>query len=1169
MSYRRPPVSLHGGLSICLLIVLLIVVVQGTNRAAESGATIDFNRQVRPLLANICYRCHGPDTAERKADLRLDTESGLLAAVERHRPEASELVRRIASDDPDERMPPPSSGKTLTADDVRVLTEWVRQGAPYARHWSYVRPQRPPEPEVDDPSWAKHPIDRFLLARLTREGLGHAGEADRYTLIRRAALDLTGLPPTADEVEQFVNDAGSQAYERLIDRLLAKTAYGEHWARMWLDLARYADSCGYADDPPRTIWAYRDYVIRAFNANQPFDQFTIEQLAGDLLPAPSDEQRLATAFHRNTLTNNEGGTNDEEFRNVAIVDRVNTTLAVWMGTTVSCCQCHNHKYDPLSQEEFFRLFAFFNSTADADRPDESPLLEVWSQEQLQQKADWQAEIAELERVTGTPTPAVLAAQQAWEESLATAPQWLDWRPTAVLRQSGGTAQIAEDSAIWIADSAKTDTYTVDLSPPAAPKSHADSPTTGPWTALRIESLPHESLPNHGAGYGDGNFVVTRVSASITPPAGSRLRGRWVRVELPGEARILSLAELQVFRGSDNLAPAGAATQSSIAFDGPANLAIDNNTSGEFAARSTTHTATEDNPWWEVDLGGVYEVDRMVVWNRTDAGLASRLKDARLSLLDENRRVVWEQRWAEPPSPSIAHELSGVRPLKFATAAADYNQNGFSAAMVLESQKTPDNGWAVGPQLDRPHQLTLVFDAPVEIPPGSQLALTIEQLSPHENHVLGHFRVAGTTSTAAAVQARTPPSILAGLEIPADQRTEAQRAELTRHYLSMAPGLQPERDRLASLKQQLAELKPTTTAPVMRELPAEQRRPTHIQLRGNFLALGNEVTPGTPVALHPLRAGEPVNRLTLARWVMDEENPLTARVLVNRYWEAIFGIGLVRTSEEFGAQGELPSHPELLDWLAVEFQESGWDLKRLLKLMVTSAAYRQSARVTPQLLERDPDNRLLARGPRFRLSAEMIRDQALEVGGLLSSRSFGPPVRPLQPTLGVSAAFGSGIDWKTSDGEDRHRRGIYTLWRRSNPYPSMAAFDAPNREVCTLRRERTNTPLQALVTLNDPVYIEAAQGLARRTLARGGTVHEKADYAFRQCLIRPPTEPELVSLASLYQRSRARFEQDSVKAERMATNPIGPAPPGTELSELAAWTLVGNVLLNLDETLMKP
>lgn len=773
-----------GSLSlVCILCSPLLASAQP--RPQPAAGKIDFNRDVRSILSNNCFQCHGPDDKVRKAKLRLDTQDGVNTVVVSGQPHSSELVKRLTTTDTDIVMPPLKSGKKLSPAEVAVLTRWVKEGAKFSAHWSYIPPHQTALPATKFPT--VNAIDAFVFARLETEGLKPSPEADRYALARRVALDLTGLPPSPSEVEVFVADTSPNAYEKFVDKMLAKPAFGEHWARYWLDLARYADSAGYADDPARTIWKYRDYVIQSFNANKPFDVFTIEQLAGDLLPKPTTDQLVATAFHRNTMTNNEGGTNDEEFRNVAVVDRVNTTFTVWMGTSIACAQCHTHKYDPILQKEYFQVFAFFNNTADADRPDESPTLPFWTDELLAKKNGLEKQIAELEK-----------------------------------------------------------------------------------------------------------------------------------------------------------------------------------------------------------------------------------------------------------------QLVGKKPTEMKT----------------------------------------------------------------------------------------------------------------------------ERDKLAMLKKDLAAVKPLTTVPIMKELTGGQRRKTRLQFRGNFLDLGEEVTEGTPAAFHAFPKNATRDRLEFAKWLVSSENPLTARVIANRFWEQIFGIGIVRTSEEFGTQGELPTHPELLDWLALDLQKD-WNVKRFLKLLVMSATYRQSAKVTPALVEHDPDNRLLARGPRVRMTAEMVRDQALFAAGLLSPKILGPSVRPQQPNLGVSAAFGGSIDWQTSTGEDKYRRGVYTQWRRSNPYPSMSTFDAPNRDTCVVRRARTNTPLQALVTMNDPVYVEAAQALARKAMDKGGkTPAEKAAFAFQACLVRPATAAETERLVKLYEAAKAKFSKDPGKASQFATNPFGPLPKGVDVIDAAAWTVVANVIMNLDEMLMK-
>jgi hypothetical protein len=1144
----------------------LFLIIAGVSRSycADPARKIDFNRDIKPILSNNCYFCHGPDEAERKGGvegLRLDTLEGAKVdlgsgnfAIVPGQPEKSDLLKRIASTDADEMMPPAKTGKKLSAKEIDTLREWIKQGAPYAQHWSYSPPTSPPLPSLKNAAWPKNEIDHFLLARLEREGLQPQPEADRYTLIRRLSLDLTGLPPTLAEVDAFVKDTDPQAYEKLVDRLLQKEAYGEHWAHQWLDLARYADSAGYADDPSRVIWLYRDYVIRSFNANKPFDQFTIEQIAGDLLPNPTDEQLTATAFHRNTLTNNEGGTNDEEFRNVAVVDRVNTTMAVWMGTTIACAQCHTHKYDPLSQKEFFGLFAIFNNSEDADRRDESPLLTRYSPEQSERKGKLEADLVAVERALQTSTPELAAAQAKWEQSFPRTLTWNSLKPAKFESQAKLTGEIADDGSVTVAAATENDNYTVEL-PLAA----------GKIRALRLEALADDKLPGKGPGHSAGNFVITNLSAVVDPPQGKSLSGRFVRIEIPGKGKMLSLAEVQVFAGAENLAKSGAASQSSTDYDGPAKYAIDGNTDGDFQNMSVTHTAVSDNPWWEVDLKSSQPIDRIAIWNRTDGNVGNRLADFQISVLNDKKEVVWEQKVAKSPAPSSEFSLSGRRAIEFAAALANHSQPMFEAINAIRGNDK-QKGWAIGGKFGESHALTLVAKQAVEVPEGSKLLVTIEQQSTHKQHTLGKFRLSATADDQVQLWAETPGDVLAALQVAAEARTAAQKEVVAKHFLNFTPELKEQRTKQTELKKQIADLKPDTV-PIMKEM-AGKGRETKLQHRGNYLDLGDVVQPGTPAIFPPLKKDLP-QRLALAYWLVDPANPLTARVVANRYWEQIFGTGIVSTSEEFGSQGELPVHPELLDWLATDLVNNKWDLKSFVKKLVTSAAYRQSSKVTPELQSLDPENRLLARGPRFRLSAEMVRDQTLAVGGLLSNKLFGPPVKPMQPSMGLSAAFGSGIDWQTSEGADKHRRALYTTWRRSNPYPSMATFDAPNREVCTVRRGRTNTPLQALVTLNDPVYIEAAQALGRKVVAEGGTATaDRVAFAFRLVLTRPPSAEEQSRLVKLFDTSRAKFEQQPEAAKKLATEPIGALPKDASAAELAAWTVVGNVLLNLDEALMK-
>ena len=939
-----------------------IFLIASFSTASVLAEKIDFNSQIKSLLSNRCIACHGPDEEHREAGLRLDTFEGATrdldgySAIVPGNPGESEILFRVTLDKGDaELMPPKGRGEQLSKEEVDLLTEWIRQGAKFDKHWSYKPLVRKEVPQ------SGHPVDYFIKKRLDKEGRTPSPETDRRTLARRVSLDLIGLPPTLEDLNAFLSDQDADAYGNFIDRLLARPEFGEHWARMWLDLARYADSAGYADDRPRTIWAYRDYVIRAFNDNLPFDQFTIEQLAGDLLPEPSESQLVATAFHRNTQTNNEGGTNDEEFRNVAVVDRVNTTFATWMGTTMACAQCHTHKYDPITHHEYFQVFDVFNQTEDADRRDESPILELKDQSVTQRK------------------DALRKQMEAQEKRI------------------------------------------VELKANASNK-------------------PIETKKREG-----------------------ELRTQYVRVTNLVRQGFLHLAEVEIFANGQNLARSGKASQISTGFDGPAHLAIDGNADGDYNKKSVTHTAKADNPWLEIDLGSPQPINRIVVHNRTDGGTAGRIKEFQILALNENKEPNWVRRVKQTPNPKYEVSL----PLRF---------ENFSKAMK---------------------------------------------------------------------------------EAVARYETASEPSEI-----SVA------RKKLEELKKRFNGIK-GPTVPILRERHGDKRRNTFVHLRGSYLSHGDQVHAGFPTALFDApQVAEAPNRLDFAKWIMDPKNPLTPRVTANRFWEKIFGIGLVSTSEEFGSQGELPSHPELLDWLATEMLSLKWDVKAFIKLLVTSRTYRQSSHVTDEMAANDPLNRLLGRGPRVRLSAEMVRDQALAVSGLLSSKMYGSPVNPPQPDMGLKAAFGGGIDWKTSSGEDRYRRGIYTTWRRSNPYPSMAAFDAPNREVCTVRRGSTNTPLQALVTMNDPVYIETAQSLARRMITSGKTPSQWIARGFEICLSRSPDPRESDRLVRLYEQVKAEYVKDSRLAEKMATDPIGPAPDDLSVVDLAALTVAGNVLLNLDEMLMK-
>ena len=1154
--------------SLWLIVVLCLC-------AADTCADdeVDFNRDVRPILSEKCLLCHGPDVDSQEAGLRLDRREAAIGVLESGdtaivpgKPQQSALLQRVTTSDEDLRMPPSDHGARLTPAEIDILTRWIQQGARYDVHWSYTPPQRPAVPEIKgaDADWPQNAIDNFIIRGLQRQGLKPSEPADRYAIARRVYLDLTGLPPTVEEVDQFVADQDPDAYANLVDALLQRPTFGEHWARKWLDLARYADSAGYADDPPRTIWAYRDWVIKAINSNMPFDQFTVEQLAGDLLPEPSDNQLIATAFHRNTLTNNEGGTQDEEFRNVAVVDRVNTTMAVWMGTTMACAQCHTHKYDPITQEEYFRFFAIFNNTQDNDQKNESPILKIYTDEQRDLKTRFEEQVERLETIINTSTAELVESQNAWEQRMQVPADWKTVRPSDVRRNENQPVEVLETGAVFVETPADRDTYTVSI--PLTRDKQADGAQT--IKAIRLETLPLNSLPGRGAGHGGGNFVITRVKAELVPENGAVPQGRFVRITNNGHKKILSLAEVQVFSGGTNIALSGKAIQDSMASGGPPENAIDGNTDGNYASKSVTHTKTVDDPWWEVDLGSMQPIHRIAIWNRTDNDLHTRLKDFTVRLLDANHRVVWEQLISESPKPSVDLSPGVSTHVSIGEVFADYHQPDFEPPDVLSGKTGKKDGWAVSGDITQSHQLVLVPQQPIVIDESAILRIAIEQNSTYEKHVLGHFRLSVTNDDSGIQRSRLPPELLVIVDKAPGQRSEDEKSRLAAYYRkNVAPELQNERTRYAAARKELNELQIGTTVPVLREL-SENRRSTYLQHRGNYLDLGQEVQPGLPSVFFAGEDSSHFDRLKLAQWLTSSQNALTARVLANRFWETLFGRGIVVTSEEFGSQGELPTHPELLDWLATELMQNRWNTKAFIRQLVMSATYRQSAKLASDALNADPDNRWLSRGPRIRLSAEMVRDQALHVSGLLSSKMYGPPVKPPQPSMGLRAAFGSATDWETSKGEDRYRRAIYTTWRRSSPYPSMATFDAPNREVCTVRRNSTNTPLQSLVTLNDPVYVEAAQSLARIALNSTNSATEQLAVAFRRCLLRPPSAGELDALVSLYQQTLAGLAESPDDATSLAEDPLGDLPEGIAVAEAAAMTVVCNVLLNLDEMFLK-
>jgi mono/diheme cytochrome c family protein len=1153
-------------------------------RAPTRGdGAVDFARDVQPLFEQRCFQCHAGD--KPKSGFRLDARkralrggnSGDLAIVAGH-PEQSRLIQLVSAAGGEGGLVMPPKGERLSAAQVATLTKWIADGAPWPdalagdelvhEHWSFVKPAVPPLPDVSKSphaSWPRNEIDRFTLPRMESEGLAPSPLADRATLARRVSLDLIGLPPPPSELDAYVHDRASDddAYARLVDRLLASPHFGERWARVWLDLARYADSAGYGSDPLRPfLWRWRDWVIDAFNSDKRYDEFTVEQLAGDLLPNPTNDQLLATAFHRNTMTNTEGGTDDEEFRVAAVKDRVDSTMQVWMGLTVGCAKCHSHKFDPIPQKDYYRLFAIFNQTEDADRADEEPRVATPTPEQAKRLDELQAKRADVEKRRDAAAADLAASEQQWEHDLAQQQKrWVVLHPTNARSVAGADVAIGADGSVLLSGACSAiDRYVVD----------ADVELDG-VTAIRLEALPDDSLPGHGPGRAsNGNFVLNDLRVIATPHAPAPKSARFVRIENPGRKKILSLAEVEVTSGGQNVARAAKATQSSTDFGGAPELAIDGNESGHyFDAKSTSHTRVEDDPWWELDLGANVPVERVTIWNRTDGNLQFRLAGARVSLLGAQRELLWQTVLVDAPNPSVELDPSGSSTASLVRASADFEQERFFVAGAIDDDANgPQSGWAVGPNTGRAHVAVFETAAPLPTRGGAKLRFKLAH-SFGQEHTLGKFRL--SVCAGASPPLPQPARIAELLAKESGVRSDAERRELAAYYRDVAPELARFNEEAKPIDEALAQLdREVVRTPVMREVAPEKRRKSHVLIKSNFLALGDEVEPALPRAFAPATtSAPPPDRLALAKWIVSSDNPLTARVAVNRFWAQLFGRGLVETEEDFGTQGTPPSHPELLDWLATRFVASGWDVKALLRTIVLSATYRQSSRIDAAALAKDPRDFWLARFPRRRLEAEMVRDAALAASGLLSPKLHGPSVYPPQPDDLWQAAFNDQHTYPTSTGEERWRRGLYSFWRRTVPPPSMQTFDAPSREFCTMRRQTTDTPLQALVTLNDPCFVEAAQAMARRLVKEGGaTTSDRCAYALKVALCRAPRDGEVALLEKLWTNERERMSGDVAAARTLSEQPLGPLPAGADPVEMAAWTTVANVVLNLDGFLTK-
>jgi Protein of unknown function (DUF1553)/Protein of unknown function (DUF1549)/Concanavalin A-like lectin/glucanases superfamily/Planctomycete cytochrome C len=976
-----------GPWRICAVLALLSI--------AAPAQTIAFNRNIRPILSDRCFTCHGPDGANRQAGLRLDLPNG-------SRGHESEILRRIASADDSERMPPPDSGKPrLTAQEIDLVRQWISQGSPWQPFWSFIPPIRPTVPITKDASWPKNPIDRFILARLERESLRPSPEADKRILIRRVSLDLTGLPPTSSEVDAFLADPTPRAYETVVDRLLASPRYGERMAYRWMEAARYGDSNGYQTDGTRDMWRWRDWVIDAFNRNMPYDRFTVEQLAGDLLPNATLDQQIASGFNRNHRTTGEGGIIPEEYRVEYVADRVQTTTTVWMGLTVGCARCHDHKYDPIYQKDFYRLFAFFNQI-----PNERGF--VWNY--------------------GPESPFVKAPLPDQQKHLAE----LDAR-LRTLRQN---------------------------LPPIGDAPREWKPATD-WTVKQALVFEQQTKGSYNGDAAEFGYLQPFTFSA------------WINPSSPDGAIITRLDDFMESQGH-----------------------------------------------------GLYLMNgkvRLHITHRfTDLGL-------RVESVDPVKLNQWQ------------HVLVTYDGKRLASGVRIYIDGQPRETKILFDQNTEP--------FQRKH---------IDIRVGEGGGLTFDG----EISDARIYKRALTPDEAAAVSVKESIAQLAALS----RRTQAQQAKLNLAYLDLAA---PE-----ETKHALAEIAKTQTErdafyesiPTVMTMADGANRETHVLKRGAYDAPGERVTAGIPEIL-PANV-EPRNRLDLARWLTDRANPLTARVTVNRFWQSYFGIGIVKTVDDFGSQGEYPANPELLDWLAVEFMESGWDVKAMQKLIVMSAAYRQSSVLTPEALAKDPDNRLTARGPRLRLGPEAIRDQALAVSGLLVEKIGGPSVKPYQPA-GLWQELAGGKGYEQSNGADLYRRTLYTWWKRTSPPPYMMNFDSPNREQCAVFENRTNSPLQALDLMNDVTFLEASRKLAARILAEGGATPEaRIDYGYKLLLARAPSAKQKQILLTTEERMAADFHNDPTAANQFLQQGESPIAPGANPVELAAWTSIASLMLNMDEAITK-
>jgi len=1151
-------------------------------QSAVETSTVSFNRDILPILSNNCFACHGPDQATREGGLSLhkpegaygDLESGSVPVVPGDR-DASALFNRITAEDPDDRMPPSDFDKELSENDIAQLTRWIDEGAPWEGHWSFVPAKAPKLPELANADWLRNDIDRFILARLEAEGLTPSPEADARALIRRVTLDLTGLPPTPEEVRAFLADEAPGAYGRVVDRLLDSPRYGEHKARIWLDAARYADTNGYHIDNERYMWPWRDWAIRSFNTNMSFDRFTVSQLAGDLLPDPTQDDLIATGFNRNHMINFEGGAIPEEYHTQYVIDRVNTTGTVWMGLTVGCAQCHDHKYDPISQREFYQLYSFFYNVSedglDGRDGNAKPTIKVPSTEQNIELNGVRALLGLAAEAMAVPMPTVDAAQAEWASEWTDTlnARWSALTGASVTGTEGETFTLLEDASVLIGGTnpAKT-TYEL----------VADLPTST-VSAIRLDVLQDESLPKGGPGRAENaNFILTGFEAEILRPGAE---AEPLKIEFASATADFSQKNFDVAGVIDTNAESGwaglgvyAPQQRTALFIAREPLHVEAGSRIRVRLKHTSKSAghgigrfklstTNDETLAPSRLGSWYVSGPYAAENGKTAYETVYEPEVGVDLeaTYDDGRMKWVQ--ATPAyEDGKVHRLSGdvattylYRVIK---APSDRNAQlalGSNDAIKvwLNGDVVHDNNVERGFQLDQDKVNIRLKEGENEL---------LMKVVNYGNDYAFSFRKASEQS------GELPLDI--ELILTSGDRNTRETRRLRNYYREryspIWKSVIAKRDELRAREKEIDAQVPTTM--VMSEMA--DPRETHVLVRGQYDQKDKVVTSATPAALPPMPKGTEANRLGLAKWLVDPANPLTARVITNRYWQHHFGNGIVKTAEDFGAQGDRPSHPALMDWLATEFVDSGWDTKHIHRLIVTSATYRQSSRSSRELNERDPENRLLARGPRFRMDAEVIRDSALYVSGLLVEQQGGPSVRPFQPPgIWKEVAYGASFTaqvFEPDTGDNLHRRSMYTFWKRQAPPPNMMIFDAPNRETCVVRRERTNTPLQALTLMNDPQFVEAAHALAHRMVEQGGDdASERIAYAFEWATSRPPTDEERRILFDVFEAQRTEFVE-SPDAAKTLLAVCDSTHEGT--AELAAYSMIANLILNLDEALTK-